>query len=380
MEPAWRPAATSSSSIQKRGAERLFQYMEADGSDPEDYQKQLQMTALSRSARNTVAQDFHNAGGGVKTSTKQDMGAAKTKQSTEPAEIASSLFANKGYQQKFIKDLEEFIVQRLITGSSSLDPQQQPPPMDSKDKSSSINTPPPAKRRRCSSHDKENYRHGKTVSQRLPIKMASDWSATDRGQMNAQMREIFQMITTHYGEQMVQDTETEKKKKKTDSLEHLERILKNNHELTISIKDNEAGGSVPAGCIKYNNGDSGLDDEEEEDEEVADIAVTNPEKFDCFKSKRKQFVPRKIGTESRNNLIWNNIRDKHLSRLMSHKKSCRSCIARDQNALNIPYHSVTSLVLHKKWRHWQKKSECEICGHQFTLSYQLLLHRRSKHN
>lgn len=27
----------SSSGSQKRGAERLFQYMEADGSDPEDY-------------------------------------------------------------------------------------------------------------------------------------------------------------------------------------------------------------------------------------------------------------------------------------------------------------------------------------------------------
>lgn len=27
----------SNSSSQKRGAERLFQYMEADGSDPEDY-------------------------------------------------------------------------------------------------------------------------------------------------------------------------------------------------------------------------------------------------------------------------------------------------------------------------------------------------------
>lgn len=45
---SWRTAATtattimssgveSTSSTQKRGAERLFQYMEADGSDPEDY-------------------------------------------------------------------------------------------------------------------------------------------------------------------------------------------------------------------------------------------------------------------------------------------------------------------------------------------------------
>lgn len=43
----WRAASTTStimssgvestSSTQKRGAERLFQYMEADGSDPEDY-------------------------------------------------------------------------------------------------------------------------------------------------------------------------------------------------------------------------------------------------------------------------------------------------------------------------------------------------------
>lgn len=29
----------STSSMQKRGAERLFQYMEADGSDPEDYSR-----------------------------------------------------------------------------------------------------------------------------------------------------------------------------------------------------------------------------------------------------------------------------------------------------------------------------------------------------
>lgn len=31
------PSVESVLSMQKRGAERLFQYMEADGSDPEDY-------------------------------------------------------------------------------------------------------------------------------------------------------------------------------------------------------------------------------------------------------------------------------------------------------------------------------------------------------
>lgn len=33
------PGNESTSSMQKRGAERLFQYMEADGSDPEDYSR-----------------------------------------------------------------------------------------------------------------------------------------------------------------------------------------------------------------------------------------------------------------------------------------------------------------------------------------------------
>lgn len=33
------PSVESVLSMQKRGAERLFQYMEADGSDPEDYSR-----------------------------------------------------------------------------------------------------------------------------------------------------------------------------------------------------------------------------------------------------------------------------------------------------------------------------------------------------
>lgn len=42
MTNSWRNddannSGSGNSSSQKRGAERLFQYMEADGSDPEDY-------------------------------------------------------------------------------------------------------------------------------------------------------------------------------------------------------------------------------------------------------------------------------------------------------------------------------------------------------
>ncbi|XP_070068877.1 protein charlatan isoform X4 [Drosophila takahashii] len=47
---------------QKRGSERLFQYLEAEGSDPEDYARLLKMDAISRNTA-SVAQDFHKAGG-----------------------------------------------------------------------------------------------------------------------------------------------------------------------------------------------------------------------------------------------------------------------------------------------------------------------------
>uniref|UniRef100_A0A1B0BGQ2 C2H2-type domain-containing protein n=1 Tax=Glossina palpalis gambiensis TaxID=67801 RepID=A0A1B0BGQ2_9MUSC len=48
--------------VQKRGSERLFQYLEADGSDTEDYSRLIKMDAISRNT-SSVAQDFHKAGG-----------------------------------------------------------------------------------------------------------------------------------------------------------------------------------------------------------------------------------------------------------------------------------------------------------------------------
>uniref|UniRef100_A0A1A9W7T6 Uncharacterized protein n=1 Tax=Glossina brevipalpis TaxID=37001 RepID=A0A1A9W7T6_9MUSC len=58
--------------VQKRGSERLFQYLEADGSDTEDYSRLIKMDAISRNT-SSVAQDFHKAGGvqELKVPTKQ---------------------------------------------------------------------------------------------------------------------------------------------------------------------------------------------------------------------------------------------------------------------------------------------------------------------
>ncbi|XP_055372467.1 protein charlatan isoform X2 [Condylostylus longicornis] len=64
------PNGLNSNPSQKRGAERLFSYLEADGSDPEDYARQLKMEAISRNTT-SVAQDFHNAGGVVNRNYKK---------------------------------------------------------------------------------------------------------------------------------------------------------------------------------------------------------------------------------------------------------------------------------------------------------------------
>lgn len=376
--PSWRPDGVH----KKRGAERLFQYLEADGSDPEDYQKQLQMTALSRSARNTVAQDFHNAGGGggrVKTTSPAE-GLGGKRAASDPMAVIRALFANKGNQQTFIRDLEEF-VQGLISGGGAGGGSQAEAgdQEQGRNKSNStINTPPPAKRRRCSSHDhdKENNHNKRHQSQKVDVERS-----TDRGQLNAQMRDIFTYMAQHYGNQLKLDSEnnnggnsgggSSKAIASTDSKE-LERILRNNQELTVSVRTSSSSSS----CIKYSNGDSGVDDEEEDNHDESVLFASSQ---DGARSKRKSFVPRKIDAEPRNNLaIWNSIRDKHLSRLMSNTKSCLLCV-QQRNSLNIPHQSASSLILHKRWRHWKQRRSCDECDAQFKLPYQLYLHKL-KHN
>lgn len=335
--------------------------MEADGSDPEDHQKQLQMTALSRTARNIVAQDFHKAGGGVRP---LEMG---VKRSVDPVRIAKSLFANKGCQQTFIRDLEEFIVRRLISDSTDYgaavtdsEAGDDDVPLARNKSLSAIKTPPPAKRLRYNSHhDKENQ---------------SDDNQAQQSKATAQqMRDIFEMMTKHYSDMLQKekdDTCSSKSSGSTkESLGDLERILRNNRELTVSIKD--------ISRIKCSNGDSGLDEEEEDDEDMDFPGKAGPRS-----SKRKCFVPRKISfdLERKNRAIWNKIRDKHLSRLMSKKKSCYIC-AQSQSSfnINIPHHTASSLILHKIFRHSHISQKCSKCDLQFKLPYQLRLHYILKH-
>lgn len=272
--------------------------------------------------------DFHNAGGGAKSTCNEGKSARTT---TAPEDLVKSLFSNKGHKLSFIQSVQEF-VQRLITGSPD-------------SIFASTTTPPPAKRRRLNSQDCDKENQAQTPRPKT--------SGTDRGQVNAQMRLIFQMMAQYY-DQLI-DCETAPELPKAESLKELERILQNNQELTISIKG-------PA-----SSGDSGLDDEEELSE--------------FPRSKRKSFVPRRIAEDrpmNRNLATWNAIRNKHLSRLMSRRLMCQICV-QGQSSLNTAHHSPSSLIMHKRWRHhWI--GHCTHCSASFRQRYQLKLHMKLNHN
>ncbi|XP_055705576.1 protein charlatan isoform X3 [Phlebotomus papatasi] len=173
----WRSTnrSSSNSTNQKKGAERLFQYMEADGSDPEDYSRQLRMAALSRNTA-SVAQDFHNAGGGDKLIVPPSLA------------IIGSLMEQFMMQQQQVRWEES----RGDENEESLNQCEQ-----GCDSSGAMSNSPPAinhyqnggskKNRRRSCHDKEN-------TNLIPHKC-------DKWDEKMWMREIIGMYNAHFGAQ-----------------------------------------------------------------------------------------------------------------------------------------------------------------------------------
>lgn len=75
----------------------------------------------------------------------------------------------------------------------------------------------------------------------------------------------------------------------------------------------------------------------------------------------------------------NQIRDKHLDRLVSKKLRCTVCRNRNQ-CMIMPYHTKASLMLHKIWRHNAKNLRCKLCPYRCCKTYKLELHRRQRHH
>lgn len=92
------------------------------------------------------------------------------------------------------------------------------------------------------------------------------------------------------------------------------------------------------------------------------------------RNNRKQVQPRKI--EKQEAFCIAALREKHLERMVAPGLVCRLCKQRD---LFDSYHTIVSLMLHKRWRHARTLLSCKTCGDQFTKKYKLILHQRLKH-
>lgn len=76
---------------------------------------------------------------------------------------------------------------------------------------------------------------------------------------------------------------------------------------------------------------------------------------------------------SNNTANINNLRDKHMLKLVTKKKCCYICRNKSIDANS--YYSKESLLLHNLWRHTPKKLECHRCESKFNKIYKLKLHK-----
>lgn len=72
----------------------------------------------------------------------------------------------------------------------------------------------------------------------------------------------------------------------------------------------------------------------------------------------------------------NNLRDKHMLKLVTKKRCCYICRNKSIDANS--YYSKESLLLHNLWRHSPKILECHRCQTKFNRIYKLKLHKTLK--
>jgi hypothetical protein len=287
------------------------------------------MQALGRN-KASVAQDFHNAGGGDQHQPQFDEPTTDTDQlsPTQPPQSPPGGKSPKAMSRPKIKNSPP------ATENSS----QQP---------SSPNNNNNKKRRR-KSHDKENTLKStppSPIKRQLlnEIKNKNAGSSSTDVEKLSKARSIFDKLYKDSFE-----------KSSTNFL--IDELLKNHKELTV---------------IPQNNNNT-------------DLANANdlPTAPSVQQRSRKQEKPRKIekiveqsSTTSALRSSVACIRDKHMLRLVSNRgKRCRIC----SEMIN-SYHSVVSLLLHKKWRHTGKQYKCAMCKKEFRQGYQLKIHRRLTH-
>lgn len=318
----------------------------------------MQMAALSRNTA-SVAQDFHNAGGGIKTLT---INTSLTEDHIKQMIINHMKTASN---ELSFHDLSK----TAIVINSNLD--------DLVEKSASTSVPtnqtmtmsknvsppalhPPKKRRKNSTHEKENenvYASSSTYSQLISALPITPSGHSKQGFDNY-------IRATHL-------TANRSTMKFPSGLEVLTMgsSASASHQIdtpidaTISQKRRKQ--AQPRKCIDLTN-------------EEIDQSNTNQSFIKTEINDRNTKETSVTATITSNVSTLNSIRDKHLNRMVAKKKSCNIC-NKFNSCMVLPYHGIGSLLLHKLWRHSQQKYSCSQCGECFNKRYKCILHKKLRH-
>lgn len=343
------------------------------------------MQALSRNTA-SVAQDFPNAGGDTPKQQQQNQQQHKGMITVKSCKDINSSLLNRFGLQK--------VSQQKIKAMSPID--HSPPASQNNLNNNSI------KRRRkssSSSNDKENVnellrKQLSFLKQQHHIFLenlnASVMSDGERLKAIFEINEIFEGM---YRNSLTIISSIDENGGKVPKI-HLPKIKQEAVEWEDDDEENEPQNySLPA--FLRNNKEITVIMDPKKNASIQNDSGSGSDEASSRKN-RKQLKPKKIEKEndvrSQQNTVnvdqpknhassssittINNLRDKHMLKLVTKKKCCYICRNKsiDANA----YYSKESLLLHNLWRHAPKLLECHRCQTRFNRIYKLKLHKTLK--
>lgn len=367
------------------------------------------MQALSRNTA-SVAQDFPNAGGDNSTPKQHNKSIITVKSCKDINSIInrdiSDLYGAIGQQQQQQQHKKQLKFKAMS-------------PIDHSPPASENNNSIKRRRKSSSSNDKENVNELLTkqltfLKQQHHIFLenlnASIMSDGERLKAISEINEIFEgmyrssltIISSIENDDKFHKLQQPKIKQEHSSWEYyddedgneenesqnysLPAFLKNNKEITVimdSNSKNRAKSQQPqSGDENTNSGNENRKNRKqlkpkkiEKEMDSIDAVQIKQEKVD-FIYPKKHASSSSVATSASSANI-NNLRDKHMLKLVTRKRCCYICRNKSIDDAN-SYYSKESLLLHDLWRHSPKILECHRCQTKFNRIYKLKLHKTLK--
>lgn len=369
------------------------------------------MAALSRNTA-SVAQDFHNAGGGVKTFVSNHSAEDNYKKiimkhiKTEASKDVPWRQEYEQQQQLQHQQLQQFApsaatFKNVSPPAPNLSHQHQPitaTTMSPTNYNNNIN-----RKRRKVSHEKENeniffeekHQHPQSPTTSppsstqtpLPVLASQLLNTNLKTHFDNYIRAQFYNPKKHLNLQAIIGDAVDVK----DNNNRQSFKLPNHPELELSVSNVKVEQNVATDLRVGIPADG----------RGITVAEQNERVLAAEKRGRKQAQPRKVveeledipsihllptaaiptfplTTNNSGDSRENQLRDKHLDRLVSKKLRCTICRNRNQ-CMIMPYHTKASLMLHKMWRHTARNLRCKLCPFRCCKSYKMELHRRQRH-